>query len=144
MKLIRTGSTRIVVLTKNYAIKFPRLHWSWNNFITGLYCNMSEAQQWKDLHSDIIAFELEKYFCPVLFSFAGLILIMPKAKVCTKESQLEKIHHQPGEDIKPDNYGYLGEKLVCIDYAYHRIHPFKNKSSEPIEFHFADGTKVEI
>lgn len=117
MKFNRQGVTRIVLLTRRYAIKFPRIFKGWKWFIQGVYSNMSEAECWRAAQSP--------YLCPVLFSFAGLILIMPKIPICKIEDELRNVPREPGEDRKPINYGYYDERIVCVDYPYHRIKPYK-------------------
>lgn len=117
MKIIQTGITRVVFLTKNYAIKVPRWHYGWANFIAGIYSNLSETQCWKATKSE--------HLCPILFSFGGFIVIMPRIKICKTESEITSIPNEEGIDRKPDNYGYYFNKVVCVDYPYHRIKSLK-------------------
>jgi hypothetical protein len=113
MIIDRKGVTRIVILTKNYAIKLPRLNYGWMNFVQGVYCNLSERQCWNATKSE--------YLCPTLFSFLGFINIMPRVLVCKSEYEIDSIPNEEGEDRKTENYGRYEDRIVCVDYPYHRI-----------------------
>jgi hypothetical protein len=113
MKIVKTGITRIVFLTKRYAIKVPRWNYGWANFISGMYSNLSEAQCWNATRSE--------YLCPILFSLGGLVVIMPRVQICETEEEIISIPKEEGIDRKPDNYGYHFNRVVCVDYPYHRI-----------------------
>ncbi len=114
MKIVMSGITRIVILTQNYAIKLPRVNYGWMKFVEGIYCNLSEAKNWKWDNQN-------ERLCPTLFSFAGLINVMPRVKICTSEQEIKEIPNNEWTDWKPDNYGYYKGKLVCIDYPWRRI-----------------------
>lgn len=118
MKHITTGFTRQVLIIGTNAYKLPYFCRGWSKFIEGMYCNISETQVWKVSKSP--------YLCPVLWSFGGFILVMPKVKILTKKSEIPDIHiKEDGSDNNPANYGYYDNEIVCIDYAYHRLIPFK-------------------
>lgn len=118
MRINKIGITRTVILTKKYAIKIPKTSNGWKRFIEGLCSNMSENQCWNSCKSE--------HLCPVLFSFAGFVLVMPKIKMLDKNSEIPKIHTtEPGSDLNYNNYGYWNGKVVCVDYPYHRIKPYK-------------------
>lgn len=89
------------------------MNYGWMKFIEGVHSNLSEADCWK-------AVKNETLLCPVLFSFGGFILIMPKVKVCTNMVQLP-VDTEMNADVKPDNYGYYKGFVVAIDYPYYRI-----------------------
>lgn len=136
MKIVRTGITRIVILTKNKAIKIPNFTYSWLHFLRGIIANTQESDIYKatkacspeDLH----------LLCPVLWcSWGGWILIMPRVDTerhykevyksaplgnidCLDEVKIryKKWFHSGLEgDDKCDNYGYLNNNLVKIDYG---------------------------
>lgn len=113
MRINRNGITRIVLLTKNYAIKLPRWNYGWMKFIEGIYSNLSEQQCWKATQSE--------HLCPVLYCFGGFLSIMPRVEICETEEEIKTIPNEEGEDRKPDNYGIYKGKVVCVDYPYHRI-----------------------
>lgn len=118
MRLVRTGITRGVLVTRRYAIKFPRIRYGWKKFIEGINCNLSENEVWNVTRSE--------YLCPVLFHWAGFILVMPKVEILKKEEEIPSIHlSEPGSDPSSNNYGVHNGKIVCIDYPYHRLKPYK-------------------
>lgn len=118
LKVNQQGVTRIVFLTKNYAIKMPRIRYGWKHFIQGVYSNLSEHECWSISKN-------ENYLCPVLFSFGGFIIIMPRLKICGTDREVKDVVQEEGDDFKPCNYGHYKGKVVCVDYPYHRIKPYK-------------------
>ena len=117
IKINQSGVTRIVFLIGKYAIKMPRVKYGWRHFIQGVYSNLSEHECWNVSKSE--------WLCPVLFSFAGFILVMPRIKICKTDDELNNYPKEEGDDYKPINYGYYNGKIVCVDYPYHRIKPYK-------------------
>lgn len=117
---IERGATRIVLVTKSFVIKVPNFS-EWRLFLQGLLDNMSE-RQWSGYHAD---------FAKVTHSSRiGLWLTMEKADVVSNDvdwdefkSYLEYKYKDDDlrefilSDCKPSNWGYIGEKLVKIDYA---------------------------
>jgi len=131
MKINTGGTTRLVLEFKNFVVKLPNFTHSWFNFIQGIVCNINENQTYK--------FNLDKQYllAPVLWcSWGGWILIMKKADV---KRHLEEVINSPklnldpelevlqryskwinqslGGDDKCDNYGYIDNILVKIDYG---------------------------
>lgn len=113
-----TGATRFVVLTTNYAFKFPRL-WPYRNFLQGLLANMQEANFWT---------MRDERLCPVVFSlWGGWLVMMPRARMMTEAEWLafDAAHFcdSPGSDTvvpaehKPSSFGYLNGVVVAIDYG---------------------------
>lgn len=88
-------------------------------FIQGMFSNLSEHECWNVSKNE--------YLCPVLFSFGGWFLIMPRVTtdLTMKDIEAELPAEEPGEDRHWKNYGRLNGKIVCIDYPYHRIKPYK-------------------
>lgn len=112
MYLERKGVTRLVFIFKDFVVKIPNFTCQWNHFLSGLIGNMEEFKTWKYNKSELL--------CPILWaSWGGWILIMKRVEVCTYEDEID---YTPwvtagfGGDDKPDNYGYLDNKLVKIDY----------------------------
>lgn len=124
---IKTGITRIVILTDKYAIKFPRVDYGWRLFIEGIRANLNE-REFYDI-ARIPENELTKalpHICPILWASLGAwIIVMPKCDpllfddLKTREAflVLEKLVG----DHKDDNYGILDGKVVMFDYGSTRI-----------------------
>lgn len=114
-KKILYGTTRTVLLTEKYALKFPTLK-SWKLFLHGLLGNMQE-KQFSSL-SDLL--------CPVVFYVpGGFLLVMPRAKPLSYQEffhlDYDKFVNQddfvlPIEN-KQDSFGILNGKIVGIDYG---------------------------
>jgi hypothetical protein len=121
---VRKGSKRIVILTKKYAIKIPRFD-DFEYFLAGALSNVTERRLCK---------EAPYYFCPILFSIPGLLIVMPKVK--TLENGWPLVHafmfdlFDPVNNRKPEsqvarqyceyaysNYGMYKGKVVAIDYG---------------------------
>lgn len=124
MKLIKSGGTRWVILTRRYAIKFP-IPTTWKRFVQGMLSNLTEGQ-WKDYQN--------KFLCPIKYSNRfGLIVVMQRAKPVNHDGlfwvELERLYAQssnePGAiardffeyDAYPKNFGYINGQLVKIDYG---------------------------
>jgi len=110
------GTTRFVFLVDKFAIKIPSIK-EWRLFLLGLLANMQEAQ-W----SKIGWVEL----CPVLFSIpGGFLIVMHRARILNNEEFLlldieqwiEESGHNIPVEMKADSFGYLGRKLVAVDYG---------------------------
>lgn len=128
---LRYGLTRIVIITRRYAIKLPRpafygiyadglegLLWT---LCRGILANQSEASWWADADEDT-----RTKLCPLLLSYWGIINVYPRCEpyIVDEQTELDMFHRKslpldlmpdPG-DSKPDNYGWLDGRLVRIDY----------------------------
>ncbi len=117
IQIDRTGCHRIVVLTKNWAIKVPNFTDGWRLFLTGLLANMQERvfskAQWPEL-------------CPVVFSIpGGWLNVMPKAKLMSDEefcvfdasSFINKPDYRIPTELKSNSFGWLNGSIVVIDYG---------------------------
>lgn len=129
IKLNTRGITRLVIELKNVVIKLPNFTYSWQHFLKGLLANIQESQTWKwHPRKDLL--------CPVLWcSWGGWLLVMRKADVSKhiKEVAVQEDIFQTKEyretlyaewiieglsgDDKEDNYGYINDRLVKIDYG---------------------------
>lgn len=115
--LFKQGATRNVFLTKNYAIKIPRMI-EWKLFLCGLLANMQEVQFWKVFHHEKL--------CPVLWSLSGgLLIVMPRTHPLTWNDYGQFNYEQfidagdwviPVED-KQDSFGWYEGRIVAIDYG---------------------------
>lgn len=120
MQINRQGCTRIVILTKKWAIKIPNFY-EYRLMLCGILANLQEK-----LFSDVGYPEL----CPVKFSLPfGLCVVMPKVKVLTDEeflkldidSFIETENYIIPTEKKSNSFGLLNGKLVVIDYGGFRL-----------------------
>lgn len=132
MKINREGVTRIVVELKTIVVKIPNFRYQWSHFIQGILSNINESNCWKWNK------EKRDLLCPVIWSsWGGWILVMKKADVKRHVKEVYdmagigdidpegevKIRYKKwidanlGGDDKSYNYGYLGDRLVKIDYG---------------------------
>jgi hypothetical protein len=110
------SSTRCVILTRRYAIKFPRFE-SWRQFLSGLLANMQE-RIWSKAKIDGI--------CPVVCADRfGFLLVMLRARplnddeynafdakaFCYRDNYTIPAEH------KRDSFGIINDKIVAIDYG---------------------------
>lgn len=107
------GCTRLVILTRKYAIKIPQFHYEWRHFLFGLLANMQEVQfsKMKDERA-----------CPVLFSlWGGWLLVMPRCEPITRDDfrRLDISDYNPPIPVedKEDSFGYYNGRIVAIDYG---------------------------
>ena len=126
MKIKRNGICRIVFLIGEYAIKVPNFTYCWHHFLQGLLSNINENKTWKyngfDKNRKKVRDDL---LCPVIWcSWGGWILVMKKAVPCTFVSEggdyidfSKWIVCGWGGDDKADNYGYIDNKIVKLDYG---------------------------
>lgn len=121
---IRRGITRTVLITRRYAIKVPSLRGGTSPGIRGrlqslawgLLANQSE-HMWHDYEP------WAGKVAPVLHSWlGGMVNVYPRCQPLDDgdspgqyEVALPALDPSPG-DIKPDNYGRLGCRIVRIDY----------------------------
>jgi len=109
----RNGSSRWVMLTKRYAVKFPLNR-------DGYEANRQEIRRWHRTGDERL--------CPILFGHRnGIVVIMPRAEPLTDDefSQIvgnsefnlynDYIERSPG-DFQRKNLGKLDGKIVWIDY----------------------------
>jgi hypothetical protein len=127
MVILRKGTARWVFLTKQYALKLPRLRlyyaWkskSWRSSLEGFHANLKERHKWQQSHS--------AHLCPILLSdHFGLFVVMRYARPLTDEEfvKLEYEYIIEGAspfgrirsgDFKRENYGMLGNQCVKVDY----------------------------
>lgn len=113
------GASRTVLLTKRFAIKFPRLY-STQTFLRGLLMNLRECYI-----SKLLDEEDEQFVCPVLFCFpGGLFLVMRRASPIDLEALNSFLRTAPLRSIgiinaepKVSSWGLIDGKIVAIDYG---------------------------
>ena len=123
MKL-KKGTSRLVILVFGFAIKFPRVYKRYKGhrqkmFITGLLGNLNERLWYKNC-------ENKKSFPRLYFTAPfGIFSIHQRARELTEEEFdwysnghkiLENFKSCP-MDFKKENFGFIRDKLVMIDYG---------------------------
>ena len=110
---IKYGSSRTVILSKNYAFKLPYIG-RWKNFLWGLIANMNEVS-FNKMHDDRLA--------KIVFSLpAGFLVVMKRAEPL-KEFNKKFLTDfccrgwKVPVEIKKDSFGYIDGKLNIIDYG---------------------------
>lgn len=116
MEIDRTGSTRIVFLIGDCAIKIPNIC-GWRLFLHGLLANMTEARCKRGVDDG---------FAPVLWYLpGGFGLVMRRARVLTDE-EFQALDFQAwswrgdyiiGCEPKSNSMGWIDGKIVAIDYG---------------------------
>ena len=110
------GTTRIVFLVGDYAIKVPAMT-EWRLFLLGLLANMQEALWSKTGWPEL---------CPVVWAIpGGFLLVMRRARAMTRDEfntiDLNKWVQRQGyivpAETKMDSFGYLHGSLVAVDYG---------------------------
>lgn len=126
MFTIKKGSTRIVLLTKRHALKFPSMY-DWKQFCLGMVDNMTEWE-WRR-----VAKNPDSHICPPLWcSPLGLLLVMPRCspiknvglyhvelkRICSLSPTTTTIAPEFYlDDANPSNYGYYKGRMVKLDFA---------------------------
>ena len=118
VQLLRSGSTRWVLLIGRFAFKIPSLY-SWKNFLWGLLANMQEVEFSR-------CCDMKDKLCPVKFYLPlGFLVVMPKVRILAKDElpkeMLEKFcigqNFTIPAELKHDSFGYFKGKLVAVDYG---------------------------
>ena len=117
---IERGVTRIVFVFNSFVIKIPSFT-QYNHFLYGLLANLKE-KKWSGKHKDLA----KVFYC----SRTGLFLIMEKAEVVSNnidwgefcDSLIDKYKDDELKefmlsDLKPNNWGYVKNRLIKIDYG---------------------------
>ena len=116
MDINNNGTTRIVLLTDNYAIKIPRIifsgfHGKVFSFLNGWIANRKEYEWSK---SDIFDF-----LCKVEYSYLfSMVIVMKKMSPInnTQFNKQEKFNF--GYEHKKDSYGLTKDnKIIVVDYG---------------------------
>lgn len=125
IQINKSGGTRLILLTKRYVFKIPRMN-SWKHFVQGMLSNLTEGQ-WKGYDNP--------HLCPITYSNClGLLVVMRTAKPVEDEelfkSDLQKLYDDIDDDeyrtldrdffeydAFPKNFGYYKGRLVKIDYG---------------------------
>ena len=116
MQINREGCTRIVILTKRFAVKIPNI-FSWRLMLYGLLANHQERTfsrlGWPEV-------------CPIRFSLPfAVCVVMEKAQPMTfeqwqsfdYESFCIKESYKVPVELKRDSFGWLNGRVVAVDYG---------------------------
>lgn len=114
---IEKGVTRIVFVFKNFVVKIPNFSVQHNHFLNGCLANWQERHYWKAW----VGTDLRDMVAPTLFcSWFGLFQIQSRAIVLSNDFETPnkfEWFRDVCSDIKPSNFGYYKDRIVCIDYA---------------------------
>jgi len=119
IKYSNKGSSRVVVLIGNYAIKIANPFFFHLHFLHGCYANYSERYFYKQLQR-IEKYETLQLITPSLFcSYFGLVQIQRRCNELDRHLSVEEMERfkEVCHDLKKENFGYLEGNLVCFDYA---------------------------
>lgn len=77
--------------------------------------NWNEYNVWNDVRGT----KHEKWFAPVLhISPGGEFLLMKKAREITDSDKIPRNISNFFTDLKRENFGFIGNQIVCIDYQF--------------------------
>lgn len=127
MKIIRLGSTRMVITLNNkYVLKIARIFGEKENAVVGMRSNIQERKTtifYTNPHyafdRDIINYIAPTVFCSVLGLFSiqrRCHIISDKQKIISDINKFNNKFYSISNDIHPENFGYLNNKLVLLDY----------------------------
>jgi hypothetical protein len=116
------GTTRIVVLTKQWAFKFPMIGRGWQYFLCGLLANMQERH-----YSRAIGRDLYK-LCRVVFRIPfGFMVVMRNARPLSAQEFAVWEHNYNSfvkcdagylpDERKASSFGWIEGRVVAIDYG---------------------------
>lgn len=115
---ISKGVTRVTFSIWRYVVKVPRLKNGHLLFLEGCLSN------WKERNYCKMMKELEDYYnlvAPSLFcSWFGIIQVQKRCVVNyteLTESQLAFFEAVRGGESKPNNFGFINGRMVCLDYG---------------------------
>ena len=120
-KFVNTGSTRLVFLIGQHAIKIPRccvkaedyFHGRLYSFLKGWLSNRHEYNYSKA--------NLYDFLLPIKFSlFGSMIIVMKRVEPITREEFLnlkEEDFNFGGYEFKEDSFGKINNKIFIIDYG---------------------------
>jgi hypothetical protein len=120
MKWLRGGAHRRVLLTKNWAFKFPNFDFGWKAFLKGMVANDNELEfskvaKWRHL------------LCPIPYHLPfGFLNVMPRVDVFDGKGYIKHLPeikkrfdclHGSLVEAKWDSYGILLGRIVAVDYG---------------------------
>lgn len=116
MKLERKGITRLVFIFKHFVIKIPNFTCQHNHFLLGCYANWSERRFCKIMKKT----KFYNLVAPSLFcSWFGLFQVQRRCIELDRhltDEEIEKFRGVCQGDLKPENFGYYQNRIVCLDY----------------------------
>lgn len=114
---IRKGCTRIVFVFRSYVIKVPNFTKNHLHFLQGCYANYAERSFCKNFK--YYSLEYDKVSPTIYCSWFGLFSIQKRVIELSRPLIKKEIKYFKTTtiDLKYQNFGYLNNKLVCIDYV---------------------------
>jgi hypothetical protein len=117
VRVERRGCSRRVTLIGGVAIKVPTLS-SWRLFLIGLLGNMLEATWWERTGGD-------HRLCDVLWCLPGGFVLVMRRALPVSDAQFGSVNKSDFEqftgDLHAANFGWLGQRLVLVDYGQERV-----------------------
>lgn len=114
---IRSGATRTVFVFDRFVVKVPVLHAGWRGFLKGLLANMSELTVWRTVNNPSNCKHKDRNkLCPVLFGWAGFVLIQPNCNRGNWDGQHVAMPLWV-DDVNEANRGEYKGRTVIFDYA---------------------------
>ncbi len=111
--LIGEGRDRYVfqsITNKNEVIKFD---------MSACNSNVLEWDCWLAVKNNP---KISKWFAPVVkMSPCGRVLIMKKADMNRDREKYPKLLPDFFDDVKYNNFGYIGKQIVCVDYGINKM-----------------------
>jgi hypothetical protein len=118
--IVRTGVTRTVLLVGRYAVKVPTLRGVHPGGFRGRLAGVARG-----LLANLSEHTWSRYgpwagkVAPVLWSgLGGFVQVYPRCEPLAggDRGPLPQLDPCPG-DVKPDNFGWLGRRVVRLDYT---------------------------
>ena len=115
IKISRKGVSRIVFLIGNIAIKIPNFTVQHDHFLIGCLANWTERKRTKESCDDYFPKIAPTYFC----SWFGLVSIQKRVVELGRDLDWKERTYfiNYTTDLKKENFGYIKNQVVCIDYA---------------------------
>ena len=121
MQIIRCGITRTVILVGRYAVKVPSLRGGCTGDLRGRIAGIAQGILANQAEYQWSGYEPWRgKVAPVLHSWlGGIVQVYPRCQPLADGDRgpLPQLDPCPG-DIKPDNFGRLGGRVVRVDYAF--------------------------
>lgn len=118
MLIVRRGATRTVLLVGRYAVKVPSFRGVCTRDFRGRLASLAAGLLANQ--SEHLWYQYEGWdgrVAPVLHSWlGGFVQVYPRCDPLPDRAVLPSLEPCPG-DVKPDNFGVLGRRVVRLDYS---------------------------
>lgn len=115
----RSGCHRTALLVGRYVVKVPVVGYGLRWWVRGWLVNLNEAAEWRATR--------DSRRCPVLLSFFGLVIVMPRCQTSPPVSHEEVIEARDEFEARrgyvsnaepyAKSYGRMGGRVVEFDYG---------------------------